>query len=258
MIQSGKEITNNFLFWFIYNYFQPFVYKFYNIKIINKENLFHDKPVIFISKHTSHNYDIIPGLLTFYKELKKPIRGLGHRLNYLICPYYNKLGVVVGNRENAEYLIKNNENIYIIPGGSEEMISSLSKPNVVNWISKSGKFKVGFAKLAMDCNIDIVPISAKNINYMVFSPVMYLVNKTNLIYKFDKLMDNSGKFYIILFYIKVLFTLIFASVLVIPIPVSITFLIGVPVKKYEDDTLLEYTERCENDLQNLIYRVNSI
>ena len=258
MVQSGKDVEYNYLFIFVIKYIYPLIELFYSIKIIGKDNLNIDKQTIYIFKHTTHNYDLIPGLFTLYKVLKKPVRGLGHFLFYLLCPHYIKLGIVVGDRYIAEKLIENNESIAIIPGGAEEMTSSLTEPNRLNWISKSGNYKTGFAKLSMKYDIEIVPIAAKNTEYMVFSPILYFINKTNLITKFNTLMNNSGKYYIILFYIKLFFTLIFASLLVIPIPVPLTFLIGKPLKKNKDETLIDYTKRCETSLQNLIYKANSL
>jgi len=258
MIQAGKDVEFNFLFIFIFKYIYPLIKVFYNIKIIGKENLNLDKQAIYISKHTTHNYDLIPGLITLYKELKKPVRGLGHFLIYFACPHYTRLGIVVGNRQTAEKLLENNESIAIIPGGAEEMISSLTEPNKLNWISKSGNYKTGFVRLSIKYDVDIIPMAAKNIEYMVFSPFLYIIKKTNLITNYNTIMNNSEEYHIVLYYIKLFFSLIFASILVIPIPVPLTFLIGKPIKKHKDETVLEYTKRCEFELQNLIYKANSL
>ena len=258
MIQLGKDVECNYLFIFILNCIYPLLKLFYNIKIIDKENLINDKPIMFISKHTTHNYDLIPGLFTLYKEIKKPVRGLGHFLLYFLTPHYTKLGIVVGDRYTAEKLAEKNEIISVIPGGAEEMVSSVTEPNKVNWISKSGNYRTGFARLAEKYEYDIVPIAAKNIECMVFSPVLYIIKKTNLITKFNTLMNKSGEWYIYLFYIKTIFIALFCSIMVIPVPVPITFIIGKPIKKIKDESILEYTKRCEIALQNLIYKANSL
>jgi 1-acyl-sn-glycerol-3-phosphate acyltransferase len=261
MIQSGKNVECNYLFLFMFKYYYPLMEIFYSIKIIGKENLKLDKQAIYIFKHTTHNYDIIPGLFTLYKELKKPVRGLGHYLIYFLCPHYTKLGIVVGDRYIAEKLLENKESISLIPGGAEEMASSLTEPNKLNWISKSGNYKTGFAKLSIKYDVDIIPMAAKNAECMVFSPVLYLINKTDLITNFNTIMnkyENSRNIYIILHYIKVFFTLIFASLLVIPIPVPLTFVIGEPIKKIKDEDILDYTKRCEFELQKLVYKANSL
>jgi len=70
MIQSGKDVEYNYLFLFILKYIYPILVKFYSIQIIGEKNLINEKSVMFISKHTTHNYDLIPGLFTLFKELK--------------------------------------------------------------------------------------------------------------------------------------------------------------------------------------------
>lgn len=258
MIQTGKDVEFNYLFIFMFKFIYPLIEWFYSIKIIGKENLKSDKQAIYIFKHTTHNYDIIPGLFTLYKELKKPVRGLGHFFLYLLCPHYTKLGIVVGDRYTAEKLLENKESISVIPGGAEEMASSLTEPNKLNWISKSGNYKTGFVKLAIKYDVDIIPMAAKNAEYMIFAPFLYIINKTNLITKFNTIMNKYIEYYIILYYIKLFFTLIFASLLVIPIPVPLTFIIGNPIKKQEDEDILDYTKRCEFELQKLVYKANSL
>jgi len=261
MIQSGKDVECNYLFIFMYRYIYPLIEIFYNIKIIGKENLKSNKEAIYIFKHTTHNYDIIPGLFMLYKELKKPVRGLGHFLIYFFCPHYIKLGIVVGDRYNVEKLLENKESIAVIPGGAEEMASSLTEPNKLNWISKSGNYKTGFAKLSIKYDVDIIPMAAKNAEYMAFSPWLYLINKTDILTNYNTLMnksENSRNVYIVLYYIKLFFTLIFASLLVIPIPTPVTFIIGEPVKKIKDEDVIEYTKRCEFELQNLVCKASNI
>lgn len=251
MIQSSKDVEQNVLFLFILKFIYPIIVKFYNIKIIGKENLINDKSVIYISKHTTHNYDLIPGLFTLYNSLKKPVRGLGHFFIYFFCPHYTKLGVVIGDKYTAEKLIENNESIAIIPGGVEEMLSCTTDPLKLNWVSKSGKYKTGFARLAIKYDIDIVPVAAKNVEYMVFSPMLYLINKFNIKY------TNSKNTHITLFYIKAFFITLFSSILVIPIPMPLTFVIGSPIKIKQNENEIEYAKRCELGLQTLIYDVNA-
>lgn len=63
------------------------VTKLYSIEIENKENLFSgDKSCIYISRHTTHNWELLLGLLTLNQHSKKIIRGLGHYLIYTLCP----------------------------------------------------------------------------------------------------------------------------------------------------------------------------
>jgi hypothetical protein len=58
--------------------------------------------------------------------------------------------------------------------------------------------------------------------------------------------------YKILFYIKMIFTVICGSILVIPIPVNIELIIGNHIYKEENETLVEFTKRCEKELNIII------
>ena len=48
------------------------------------------------------------------------------------------------------------------------------------------------------------------------------------------------------------FTLIFGSILIIPIPTKIELKIGNHIYKELNETLIEYTKRCEKELYRLI------
>lgn len=86
----SKDISNGFFYNFFINYIYPFIILFYPINIINKDNIYKnlDKSCIYISRHTLHNYELLLGLFTLNKQSPKVIRGLGHYLIYIMCPWY--------------------------------------------------------------------------------------------------------------------------------------------------------------------------
>jgi hypothetical protein len=153
-----------------------------------------------------------------------------------MCPWYLLLGIIIGTKKNAEILIKNNEYLFIIPGGSESFYQTY-------WYSKSKKYKTGFAKLAYNNNLAVIPIHGRNI-----------ANKLQLTKLYHILMMNINNIFIykILFYIKMVFTLIFGSILVIPIPINIELIIGNHIYKKENETLIEFTKRCEYELNRIL------
>jgi len=239
---------------FIY-FIYPLITYFYPITIHNINNIHNkDKSCIYISRHTTHNYELLLGLFTINKYSSKTIRGLGHFLIYILCPWYLLLGIVVGSRENAEYLINNKEYLFIIPGGAEEMTYGSESFYKTNWMSKSKKYKTGFAKLAMKYDIPVIPIHGKNVEFMVFSPVIYIANKLKITKLFDKIHNKCSNItlYKILYYLKFVMTVIFGSILIIPIPTKIKLIIGNPITKKKDEDLIEYTKRCENELNRII------
>ena len=85
-------------------------------------------------------------------------------------------------------------------------------------------------------------------------PFIYIANKLQLTKKYHILMMNINNIFIykILFYIKMVFTLIFGSILVIPIPINIELIIGNHIYKKENETLIEFTKRCEYELNRII------
>lgn len=255
-MKKNNEIQNELFYKFFKNYIYNLLILFYPITAVNTKNIYNgDNSCIYISRHTTHNYELLLGLFTINKYSKKTIRGLGHYLIYLMCPWYLLLGIVVGTRKNAEQLIKNNEYLFIIPGGGEEMTYGSENFYRTYWYSKSQKYKTGFAKLAYDNNLPIIPIHGKNIEYMVFSPVIWIANKIKLTKLFDLFHNCFYNFlfiYKVLFYIKMVFTVIFGCVLIIPVPTNIYLIIGDHIYKKENETLIEFTQRCESELNKLI------
>lgn len=255
-MKFSNEIQNSYFYILYLQYIYPLIIKFYPITIINKHNIYNNpnKSCIYISRHTSHNYELLLGLLTINIHSKKIVRGLGHYLIYIMCPWYLLLGVLVGTRKNANDLIQNNENLFIIPGGAEELTICSENFYKTYWYSKSKKYKTGFAKLAYDNNLPIIPIHGKNVEYMVFSPVIYITNKIKLTKLYHNIMMNIDNIiiYQILFYIKMVVSLIFGLILVIPSPTKIELIIGNHIYKKENETLIEFTQRCEFELNLLL------
>lgn len=255
-MKNYKQIQQGLFYKLFNNVLYYILTLFYPITIINKENIYNeDNSCIYISRHTTHNYELLLGLFTINKYSRKTIRGLGHYLIYFMCPWYLLLGIVIGTRQNAEQLIKNDEYLFIIPGGGEEMTYGSENFYKTYWYSKSQKYKTGFAKLAFDNNLPIIPIHGKNIEYMIFSPIIYITNKLRLTKLFDLFHNyfyNYLTIYKLLFYIKMVFTVIFGCILIIPIPTKIYLIIGNHIYKKKNETLIEFTYRCELELNRLL------
>lgn len=48
------------------------------------------------------------------------------------------------------------------------------------------------------------------------------------------------------------FTMVFGCILIIPIPINIEFTIGKHIYRADNETLIEFTKRCEKELNLLI------
>ncbi len=255
-MQNYKEIQQGYFYRFFNNVIYKLLILFYPITIINKNNIYNDdSSCIYISRHTTHNFELLLGLFSINKYSKKTIRGLGHYLIYLLCPWYLFLGIVVGNKQNAKFLIKNKEYLFIIPGGGEEMTFGSKNFYKTFWYSKSQRYKTGFAKLAYNNNLPVIPIHGKNVEFMIFSPFIYIADKTKITTYFTLLHNyfyNQLIIYKIIFYFKMICTVIFGCILIIPIPTRIYLIIGNHIYKNENESLIQFTQRCEDSLNNLI------
>ena len=254
------EIKINNFYLFVEYIIYPILQAYYNINITGLENLPNtNKSVIFISRHSTHNYEIIPGILTLNKYLQTPIRGIGHYFVNILCPYYRKLGVVIGTRDRLNELINNKEPIFILPGGAEEMTYGHENAYKFYWNSKSGKLRTGFVKMALKNDIDIIPLVGQNTEEMVFAPLIYIANKLKIT-KYYSLIENKvcNKYLkIILHIIKLLYVVVFGTMLIILIPVPVTFHVCKPIRKIKcGESIEDYTKYCKLEMEFLYYQKN--
>ncbi len=261
MYISNKQISNSFLFIFFYNYIYKIINLYHNYNIINDININknYNKGCIYISRHSTHNYELLGGLISIYKYSKKPVRGIGHYLLYLICPYYAFLGVVVGTRKNVDELLKNNEDIYILPGGAEEMTFGDKNALKCYWHTMSQNYRTGFAKFSIKYDVPIIPIASAEVKDIVYAPVIEIARLLYIIKLYDSILlyfYNNKKVYKILFYIKIFFSVLFGSILVIPIPKKINLHIGNHLYKRQHEDIYEFTKRCEYELNMMHELIN--
>lgn len=252
-----QEVIRNSLLYKLYNniIYELIIRYFYPITIENKENVYNgDISCIYISRHTTHNYELLLGLNTLNRSSKKLIRGLGHYFIYFFCPWYLFLGVLIGTKSIANELIKNNEYIFVIPGGAEEMTFSYENANKPIWESKSKKYKTGFARLAYENNLPVIPVHGKNVEYMVFSPVHYFANKIGITRLYNRMMEKTinMKMYKILYVLKMFFTALFCGILAFPVKKNISLKIGDHLYKRDGESLIEFTKRCEQELYRIM------
>ena len=269
MTRYYEEVENNILFISLIHFVYPYLNKFYNVTINNdsikkikmREN---KKGCMYIARHSTHNLELMLILIKFYLLSKKPLRGIGHRLVFYFYPILYILGVEIGNMKTVYDLLSHGENICIMPGGREEMTFGNENVHKCFWNSSSNKFRKGFAEAAYACNVPIIPIKLKNIENMCFAPITFIFNKVGFTKKYDELMNwyysnycltQKNNFYLelykILFHLKVLFSIIFSVILIIPIPTNLEIIIGEELIKNEDESFENFSLRCKNELEKL-------
>ena len=255
---TANQIKNDPIFRFMYIYLYPLIARFYNIDIIGCEYITNtSKPIIIISEHTSHNYDVVAGIFALYSKLNIPVRGLSHYYAKYLNPLYTSIGVVTGTRNNIEMLIENNELIALKPGGYEKMAYGSENAYKTKWISKSGNYRCGFARYAYNHGIPVYPMIGKNSEEMAFSPLVYLLNKLKVTKFYTMLLTLPEPFGSLFYFMQQLFVYTACYLLMFPVPVSVTFVVGEPLIAKEGETILEFAKRCEHTLDQMNYKINN-
>ena len=124
-------------------------------------------------------------------------------------------------------------------------------------MTKSGNYRTGFAKIATNRDIEVIPVAGQNTEEMVFQPFIWLVNLLMITKLYDRLTKLPGKTGLIFFYIKLVCSVFFGMIFIIPIPVDVTLHIGTPLKKEKNEDIVDFTKRCECELQQLYMKANN-
>lgn len=135
------------------------IYRYYfNVRVFGKENV-KDEPYIVVSNHTGQIP--IDGLLigiAFLMDTNRPrlLRAMVERFMVqlpFIADYSYKLGAVLGDRTNCEFLIDNKESILVFPEG----VKGVSKSTMDYY--KTQAFTQGFYRIALQKHTKILPIA---------------------------------------------------------------------------------------------------
>lgn len=127
-----------------------------------------DKPALLVFYHGLIPVDAWYFGLHFYLQKKVLIRALGDRwlfrtpgLNW-IC---RAVGAVPGDPKVALELLKNGNLVGVSPGGVREAIKGMSNNYKLVWGNREG-----FAKLAIEAKVDIIPVFTENIEETYVAP----------------------------------------------------------------------------------------
>lgn len=122
-------------------------------------------PVLLTGNHTIFGLVDIPMLgLEIYEKTGRTVRGLGDH-NHFALPVWRemltRIGAVRGTRENCARLFRAGEAVLVFPGGGREVMKHKHEAYKLIW-----KERVGFARLAIEHQVPIVPFASVGVEDM--------------------------------------------------------------------------------------------
>ncbi len=121
--------------------------------------------VLLAGNHTIYGLLDIPMLgLEVYEQTGRVVRGLGDH-NHFAIPvwrdFLHGIGAVRGTRENCARLLEAGEAVLVFPGGGREVFKHKGEKYRLVW-----KERVGFARLAIQHGVPIVPFASVGVEDM--------------------------------------------------------------------------------------------
>lgn len=132
---------------------------------IGTEHVPREGPALLIGNHTIYGIVDIPMLgLEIYQKTGRAVRGLGDH-NHFAVPVWRDLlrqiDAVRGTRENCGRLLESGEAVLVFPGGGREVMKHKHERYRLIW-----KERIGFARLAIQYGVPIVPFASVGVEDM--------------------------------------------------------------------------------------------
>merc|ERR1719336_914273 len=110
------------------------------------------------------------GMPALCAEIGRVPRGLMHRQIWQFFPWLKYLGLVPGQRHTGKHLLKFGFLVGVLPGGAEEAMYGHEHAYTLHpkWDSRRG-----FAQVAIDAEVPIVPLFIRNVDEMRWDPILH-------------------------------------------------------------------------------------
>jgi 1-acyl-sn-glycerol-3-phosphate acyltransferase len=122
-------------------------------------------PVLLAGNHTIYGVLDVPMLaLELYEKTGRVVRGLGDHFHFDLPIWRDvvkRVGAVRGTRENCARLLDEGEAVLVFPGGGREVMKRRGEKYRLVW-----KERVGFARLAIEHQVPIVPFASVGVEDM--------------------------------------------------------------------------------------------
>lgn len=207
--------------------------RFYNsYEVVGDHHIPQDGPALIVFYHGLMPIDVWYFGLNHYLKTGRLIRGLGDRWLFktpLLKQLVESVGGVEGRPEVAKRFLEEGHLVGVSPGGVREAISGTSKNYQLIW----GK-RLGFAKLAIEAQVPIIPGFTRNIEETYRAPLA----DTSF---FQNLYESTRWPLVPIMGLGPL-----------PMPAKLTTFIGEPILIQKDETPENLRERVHSALTELI------
>ncbi|CAF2466673.1 unnamed protein product [Rotaria sp. Silwood2] len=237
------------IFGFLLGFKIPKIHRFPLVKGIEKLDHYHG--CLLIARHSTHNGEILGTIVCIYHMTGRVLRSLMHRSLTPFFPVLRLMGAVPGEPKSALSLLKSGFWVGVMPGGADEGMVGHENAYKVCWPKK----RKGFAHIAIDADVPIIPICISNVDEMRWNPILWIWNLLGLGRLFAYIL-NLNIPYLSPVLLLLASTVWFLSTFIqIPIPAKITFHVGDPVQyDMSKDSIDDVVERARIALQSLINR----
>ena len=132
------------------------------------EKIPRDRASLLVVYHGFFPLDVWYFFARFWLETGRIVRGLGDRWLFLVPGlerFLRHIGTVPGNRDDAIRLLRNGHTVLVSPGGVREALEGPDDFYKVIWGER-----LGFAKVAIETGVDLVPIFTENVEAVYRAP----------------------------------------------------------------------------------------
>ncbi|CAF0905108.1 unnamed protein product [Rotaria sordida] len=231
-------------------YYYPFVY-FHGFEMEGIEKIDPNEGYLFIARHSTHNADILGTIVCIYHMTGRVFRSLMHRSLKLFFPALRFMGAVPGEQKSALSLLKSGFWVGVMPGGADEGMIGHENAYKVYWPKK----RKGFAQIAINAEVPIVPLFVSNVEEMRWNPILCIWNLLGLGRLFSYILKLDIPYVSPIILLVATMAWFTATFIQIPIPAKITLHVGDPVQyDMSKDSVDDVVERARTSLQSLINR----
>jgi hypothetical protein len=200
--------------------------------------------ILCVTPHSDHNMEVLLIACVLYSITGNPVRGVGHWMMRLMLPHYESFGMEVATPETVKFLLEHREMVCVMPGGAEEMLGLYLKDlnsGGYHWRSLSGRPRYGFARLVCESGSLVLPCQLLGVENMCWSPLATAIEwlgARRLLAWLLSQVNTAGRNPITqsalcgLVYVVMLVMVMCKSILVIPTPSRMTFVVHTPKRSH--------------------------